>query len=62
MGASKQIELKEIIKKRIRYKRKFKDLKQDDNIITINIIKNNFYDLKILNDCILKNFELLEIL
>ena len=61
-GKSRENKRKIIIKKRIRYKRKFKDLKVNDKIISINIIKNNFYDLKTLNDCNPNNFQSLEIL
>ena len=69
MGEEKKISNEEsnkekevITKKRIRYKREFKDLKEDDNIISINIITNNFYDLSILKKCSYKNFQFLEIL
>ena len=51
-----------LLVKWIRHKREFKDLKVNDKIISINIIKNNFYDLKILNDCNPNNFQSLEIL
>ena len=54
-------ERKTIIKKRISHKREFKTLKNDDQIISINIIQNNFYDLEILKNCE-KNFQFLEIL
>ena len=50
-----------ITKKRIRFKREFKDLKEGDNLISINIIQNNFYDLNILKQCS-KNFLNLKIL
>ena len=61
-GKSSENKMKIISKKRIRYKREFKDLKVNDKIISINIIKNNFYDLKILNDCNPNNFQSLEML
>ena len=61
-GKSSENKRKIISKKRIRHKREFKDLKENDKIISINIIKNNFYDLKILNDCNPNNFQSLEIL
>ena len=61
-GKSSKNKRKIIGKKRIRYKREFKDLKVNDKIISINIIKNNFYNMKILNDCNPNNFRSLEIL
>ena len=54
-----------ITKKRIRYKREFKEfkeLKSSEKIISINIIKNNFYDLEILRNLSAENLEALEIL
>ena len=51
-----------ITKKRIRYKRDFKELSSSEKIISINIIKNNFYDLKILRKLSPENLEFLEIL
>ena len=51
------------IKKNIRYKREFKELKNDDKIISINIIRNNFNNLDLLKIyCNKTNFETLEIL
>ena len=43
-------ERKQIIKKIIRFKREFKDLKESDNLKSINIFQNNFDDISILED------------
>ena len=54
-----------ITKKRIRYKREFREFKKlnsQEKIISINIIKNNFYDLEILSNLSAQNLEALEIL